>query len=180
MSYERWFDVDSVFVLSVGYRKMPLCHFIFYFSIIDIFKVANILYAYISISRWTLIYAFLQGWFEYTSYDIPRVIWYLIQCLYQYKNNRFMIQIFWFWYQIIPFVLSKKMHTSFYSQTKKLQASEFLKWGSGTYGKSGSHPKVDIFTTEIILLTFFTSENNTWNMPVIASIYSCILFICKE
>ena len=76
----------------------------------------------------------------------------------------------------IPFVLTKKMHTHtwcFYSQTKTLQASEVLKWNSGvtkeTYGKSGSHPKVDGWMDELgfyVPSTIFQSfrDNGRVNM----------------
>ena len=68
------------------------------------------------------------------------------------------------------------MHTHswcLYWQTKKLQASEILKWDSGitkeTYGKSRSHPEVVIFNREnITFFLYFTCENiNFWNINVL-------------
>ena len=68
--------------------------------------------------------------------------------------------------------------------TKKLKASEVLKWNSAvtkeTYGKSGRISKCWCFSlAKKHFWYFFTSENNTfWNMHVISSIFFCISFIC--
>ena len=60
---------------------------------------------------------------------------------------------------IIPFVLTKKMHTHtwcFYSQTKKLQAFEILKWDSGVTEKAEVIQKLIFFTSEIQGSPFIT------------------------